>query len=77
MGLVPPLNGENPQKLERTLDFYIKVFHTMSVLISIVNNAKDKHADGLQSFKVAKYEPTPQRGPKTAFQMRLASDTLV
>ena len=68
MGLVPPLNGEKPKKLERTLDFYIKIFHTMSVLISIVNNAKDKHADGLQSFKVAKYEPTPQRGRRLPFK---------
>ena len=40
----------------------------MSVLISIVNNAKDKHADGLQSFKVAKYEPTPQRGRRLPFK---------
>ena len=62
MGLVPPLEGEKLKKLERTLNFYISIFYTMSLLISIVNNAKDKHADGLQGFKVAKYEPNPQRG---------------
>jgi hypothetical protein len=47
MGLVPPLKGEKCKNLERTLGFYIKIFYTMSMLISIVNNARDKHADGL------------------------------
>lgn len=65
------------QKLERFVGFYTEMFSTMSMLISTVNNARDKHADGLRSFKVAKYEPNPQRGVIIAFQMSLVNDTLV